>query len=364
MELPEAVAEVAHDIEKAYRSGVGKADAKFWFVDPILRALGWRGPQRIRLNRNIGNSQSPMDFTLLAPDGKTITYVDAVQPEADLDAHIASVFKHLAAGPAKLAAFTDGAWWRFHFTRVGDDPSNSCFAEIEFGVSPVDEIVKVFSEHLDYDAMIRGTARWQRMLDPADELPRAWRRLASEPDQLLVELLQDAVEKVLSAKPTEEETANFLQGLIDGSEPSRTIQQAAAEMTKVKDSSVPIDPEQKEEPIRCYPPKGASVRAAGYRLFDEYFETQPWKGIWMHVVEEMYVRHQEGFITRVSRSPLMHGTSRTYITSSEYDHTAPKPISDSDYWAESNFNSDECIRRAKDLLVVFGYSRDELEVFR
>ena len=363
MELPEAVAEVRDHIEIAYAPGVGWADAKFWFVEPILRALEWRGPERILLNRNIGDSQKRIDFSLLEPGSAVVAYVDAVRPTEDLDTHIARVFRQLIMGPANLAVFTDGAKWRFHLTRQGDDPKSSCFAQLDIRANKA-EIVKVFSEHLNYGEVIGGTARWQRMLNPAYELPRAWRRLASEPEPLLVELLQDAVEKVLSAKPTEEETANFLQGLIDGSEPSRTIQQAAAEMTKVKDSSVPIDPEQKEEPIRCYPPKGASVRAAGYRLFDEYFETQPWKGIWMHVVEEMYVRHQEGFITRVSRSPLMHGTSRTYITSSEYDHTAPKPISDSDYWAESNFNSDECIRRAKDLLVVFGYSRDELEVFR
>ena len=100
---------------------------------------------------------------------------------------------------------------------------------------------------------------------------------------------------------------------------------------------------------------------AGHAVSATRDEAKLWF-VLLRVVEEVYRRHQQEFYVRLSASPVMRGTVRRHASGVRGGITHPKQIGDSHYWVEISCESGNCVTRARELLQLFGHSRNELEL--
>ena len=178
-------------------------------------------------------------------------------------------------------------------------------------------------------------------------MPEAWDQLRTGPDELLVELLSDAVEGLSGHRPDDEDVAQFLAraGLTPnavGTEPLKPTpaedqNQSAALGTKFYTGTTP----------------------ASYSLFGERHNIAAYREILSAVCEAMYAAHPERFLESIFR---LRGSKRPYFSKDPNVLRAPKALGDSGIYAEVHLSSNDMVRRCRTVLSLFGHDPDELTI--
>ena len=346
-----ALREVIEEVREAIASGdardANEQEAKAWFITPIVEALGWRGRSRVRFEYSPSQGQMRMDYALRSPDQTTVAVIEAKAPGQDLAGHVTQTLNYAFHEGIPLCILTTGVeWWLYLSLEETSAPRDRFFAKLNLKDDPVDDLEDRLQSCLGYDAVIDGSARERakQMLDDRRneerllaEIPKAWRRLLQKPDDLLIELVQEEVQRELDLLPNEQQVAAFLRD--SQSRPATT-------------------PPPLPEPPGPPPPKPTGKRLTGYVLWGVRHSEHTWAGLWLKVAEAVYERHPHDF----ERAFQLRGRNRQYIALSSETHRQSRRIGTSPYYADVNLSAIQCVRRAHDLLRLFGHRDDDLEV--
>lgn len=220
MALRETLERVRSDIADGHANGANEQEAKDWFITPILQALGWRGPGRVRLELPAGRERVKMDFALQGPDRKSVAFIEAKVPGAELSSHVGQVMNYAFYEGVDICVLTTGVeWWLFLPYEKGQ-PMDRRFAVLDLQSDDVDQLALLLESCLGYEALTSGEAERhakdilaarQNEKRLIAELPSAWRRLFDGPNDLLIELVQGEVRKGIGFAPSEQQVAEFLR---------------------------------------------------------------------------------------------------------------------------------------------------------
>ena len=225
MALRETLEQVRSDIADGHANGANEQEAKDWFITPILQALGWRGPGRVRLEHPAGRERVKMDFALQGPDRKIVAFIEAKVPGADLSSHVGQVMGYAFFEGVDLCVLTTGVEWWLYLPREKGQPMDRRFAALDLQNDDTDQLALLLESCLEYGALTSGEAERhakdilaarQNEKRLIAELPSAWRRLFDGPDDLLVELVQDEVRKGIGLAPSKQQVAEFLREKMPG----------------------------------------------------------------------------------------------------------------------------------------------------
>lgn len=304
-----ALREVIEEVREAIASGdardANEQEAKAWFITPIVEALGWRGRSRVRFEYSPNQGQMRMDYALRSPDQTTVAVIEAKAPGQDLTGHVTQTLNYAFHEGIPLCILTTGVeWWLYLSLEETSAPRDRFFAKLDLGEDAVEELEDRLRSCLGYDAVIDGSARERakQMLDDRRneerllaEIPKAWRRLLQKPDDLLIELVQEEVQRELDLLPNEQQVAAFLR---DSESRSAT-------------TSLPLP-----KPPGPLPPKPPGKRLTGYVLWGVRHSEHTWAGLWLGVAEAVYERHPHDF----ERAFQLRGRNRQYIALSSETH--------------------------------------------
>lgn len=357
MALREVIQEIRDAIEAGDAIDANEQEAKAWFITPIVEALGWRGRSRVRFEYSPPGGSLRMDYALQGPDKATVALIEAKAPGQDLTAHVTQTLNYAFHEGIPLCALTTGVdWWLYLSLDETSAPHERFFAKLDMRTDPAEEIEDCILSCLGYDAVVGGSARdrAKRMLDDRRnqerllaEIPRAWRRLLDQPDDLLIELVQEDVRAHVGLTPNREQIATFLRNSL-----------SRAQATQ---SPTPVPP-----PVTTGPGTGSGSPnppfpdkpLTGFALWGVRHSVRQWSGLWLGVAEAVYDRHSHEF----ERAFQLRGRTRQYITPSREGHINARRIGNSPYYADVNLSAVQCVRRAGKLLEHFGYRADELEI--
>lgn len=344
MVLREVLEEVRSYIADGHASGATEQEAKDWFIAPVLRALGWRGPGRVRLEYPAGRERVKMDFALQGPNRKSVALIEAKAPSADLAAHVGQVMQYAFFEGVGICVLTTGVDWWLYLPFEKGDPAARRFAELDVRDGDLDELVKALESWLDYEAVTSGEAekRAKAVLEARQneerllaEMPSAWQRLLQGPEDLLVELVQDEVKKEIGLAPNRQQVAEFLR-------------EAAGRPARPR-PPVPHPP-----PPTPPGPKPPNPRPSGYRLWGKNHQVEQQWEILAGVATALHKRHSDSF-ERVLGVSARFTTTPTALRS-------PVRIGRSKYYHEKHLNQDHLTRTVQKLLQAFGYRTDEFAI--
>jgi len=328
--------------------------AQLQLVLPILRELGWDDADagQVEVGRAVGPGAEAA-FTLLVPRGERsgvwsaresrAAALIAVEAEAaELSRRAAALLPHAARAHVDICALTDGLRWDFYLPRRLPEPpqADACrFARLDLRTDPLDQLHDQLELYLGRDALIQQSAR--RAAEHAlsarlnaerleAEMPKVWRRLLAEPDQLLIELVQEEVHKSIGLRPGPEQVAEMVRASASGKKPPGPGPRP------------PIDP---NVPAR-------------FRLWGIEREFSSWRAMWIAVAAAVHERHADEF----ERALRLRGSTRPYVARSDAEMAAPARVPGTQYFIETKFNQQNMRRQAEKLLKLFGYPNTDLEL--
>ena len=364
MALRGVLEEVREAIANGDARDANEQEAKAWFITPIVEALGWRGRSRVRFEYSPSQGQMRMDYALRGPDQTTVAVIEAKAPGSDLDRHVTQTLNYAFHEGIPLCALTTGTeWWLYLSLEETSAPRDRFFAKLDLGEDTVEELEDRLQSCLSYEAVIDGSARERakRMLEDRRneerilaEVPRAWQRLLEEPDDLLLRLVQDRVDQSIGLRPTHEQVRNVLRrGIQSAAAPHPSSQQSSADARPAQPLTLPHPPRRERRAGRRAP-----TRITGFRLRGEWHQASSSAAMWLGVASAVYARHSSDF----ERAFQLRGITRQYVALTSDHMNAPRQISNSPYFIETNFGAGDSVRRAHELLDLFGYRGDDLEV--
>lgn len=187
----------------------------------ILNVLGWDtfNIDEVCPEYSLGGRR--VDYALRYK-GKNKVFIEVKKVNEDLEKHQEQLLNYAFQEGVRLAILTNGiSWWFYLPLREGSWEQRK-FYTIEIYEQGSEDITKKFEEFLSKENVIsdRAIENAERIYESKqrqhlieETLPKAWKKIITEPDELLVELLAETTEKLCGYKPDNEMVKQFLKEL-------------------------------------------------------------------------------------------------------------------------------------------------------
>ena len=360
MALRDVIEEVKSYILDGHSDRANEQETKEWFISPILRELGWVGPNRLASESRPGQERTRMDYSLLGPQRKPLALIEAkasrrVLAENDVTQMLNYDF-HQAG--VDICILTNGLAWWLYLPREKGNPPERRFAAIDLQGDEVAEVARILESCLDYEALTTGAAekRAKEMLAAVqleqrvrEEIPHAWQRIIEEPNEILIELVQEEVQDELGERPSERQVREELLAIFKR-ERSPIIAEPRQENPSRPLAPTTQSPAQTTSRQRGNRPK---VQVREFRLWEQTYQVRFQYEVLTLVADAMYDRHKDDFakVLQLSRFHDERGKC-----------TIPHRIGDSEYFVDRNLDFEKMKLTCERLLEHFGYSADDLDI--
>ena len=187
---------------------------------PCLHNLGWEvfNTEEVKPEYSIDNKR--VDYALRL-DNKNKIFLEAKKPYEDLERHQEQLLMYAFKQSIKVAILTNGLTWQFYLPMQESEDwrERRCYT-IDIVSQDVESIIEKFIALLSKVNVKSGVAfnnaqeifngkRKKAILKT--ELPKAWNKIISEPDSLLVDIISKTVEVLSGYKPEHDAIITFLK---------------------------------------------------------------------------------------------------------------------------------------------------------
>jgi len=245
MDLEEHIREIRSGIEA--RQFANEAAVTQGIVLRLLGSLSWPC-----WDTHVVFPQYPLegrraDFALCHPTDRPIALVEVKQLGMSSPASERQLFEYTFHAGVPLVVLTDGQQWHFFLPAEQGDYAERKVYKLDLLEREVKECASRLLRYLKYDAIISGTAigaaredyrnvARTRLIKAA--LPKAWRKLVEDKDDILIDLIADQVASLCGYKPELDAVARFLEeSIVFTEQPSspgpRTAEQSGSTATTV-----------------------------------------------------------------------------------------------------------------------------------
>ena len=188
----------------------------------ILSDLGWEVYDTTIVWPEYATGEGRVDFALCAPPEKPRCFVEVKQPGKAEDG-IKQALEYAFHTGAQFVTLTDGQTWSFYLPAEPGSYEDRRVFKLDLFERTEQESAAIFRRYLERERVASGEA-----LDTAREeyrdrnrrsaaqraIPDAWKELVERADELLVELLTDAVESKAGIRPQEKDVLAFFARLV------------------------------------------------------------------------------------------------------------------------------------------------------
>jgi predicted type IV restriction endonuclease len=343
---------------------VDEASIKAGVVLRVLQALGWDpfNVGEITPEYSVGGPR--VDFSLRATSTNKV-FVEVKRPTEDLERHQEQLLSYSFSEGVKLAVLTNGMTWWLYLPLSEGSWEQRRFYSLDLLEQDPDDVAGRFEHFLAKSRVISGEAvkaaeqlyrSKQKQSVLKDSIPKAWGKLITDPDDLLVELLIETTEKICGFRPDIADVEAFLQRLTDIGTP--TIPSGS----KVSPSQPPTSAARATRPpVRVHPTNEANFigkKIASFVRFGKSYHPKTWQELLLTVANEVYRRHPQDFHKCLS----LRGSKMSYFSKKPSELSYPKQIARSEYYAEAKLNSNSIVQRSRDLLGLFGHAGSDLQI--
>ena len=306
----------------------------------ILSALGWNifDPSEVRLGCRVGGSV--VDYALLDRDA-VVVLIHIFRKGVKLQSQLADLIRFGSQTGARRVVLTDGiSWWIIEPGSRGSWVSKTTYT-INLYDQSIEEVHNRFWELLSSERLLGAKEELKHSTGGVDEdLSEAWRALLDTPDMRLVELLADTVERQRGYRPDYADVLRFVDGL--------------PEKKKIQRSLPP------QQTPRLSPSPGYYTgRKIVAFIFDGHrYELRSWKDLLCTLARILKEKHPDAFL----RVLQLRGKKRPYFSRRPIDLRKPELIEGTDIYVETNLSASYIVRLCRELVRLFGYRGEDLEI--
>lgn len=291
--------------------------------------------------------------------GTNKVFIEVKKINEDLDKHQEQLLGYAFKEGVKLAILTNGISWRFYLPLYEGSWDQRKFYTIDIYDQATDDMISRFIDYLEKKNVCSGKSiqiaesiykNNQKDYIIQQTLPKAWNKLLLEPDELLVDLIGEATEKICGYKPDSTQIECFISKIIN-----QNVYMPSIDSKPLKNKIT-----QKRPPITV--PSVTEAYAGKYIssfIFrGERYEVKYWIDVLTKICSLMYSIHFSSF----NKVLQLQGRKRPYFTRNPDELRVPQQVGNSDMYMETNLSSNQIIKIVISVITLFGYSERDFSV--
>ena len=197
----------------------GEEATKQGLILPMLQHLGWNPFDVQEVFPEYTIQSGRVDYSLRFNNFNKV-FIEVKKVSEDLEKHQEQLLRYAFHHGVKLAILTNGIIWWFYLPLHEGSWEQRRFYTIDIHSQATDDISEKLTAFLSRQEVIDGKAitnaeniynSRQKGEIIKQALPKAWRKLLSESDVLLFEVVAESVEKICGYKPDCEVVIRFLK---------------------------------------------------------------------------------------------------------------------------------------------------------
>ena len=362
-------------------TGVAKLDeasVRQVVVLQLLNALEWDQFNYAEVTPEFAVGAGRVDYSLQI-GGQSKVFIEVKRGGEALSSHQEQLLRYSFDRGVSLAALTNGLEWWFYLPLKEVSWEERRFSSIVITSEDRDDVEAVLLNVLSKGSVASGSAieygenllerrRKDRIVN--ESLPKAWNSLVAEPDELLVELLVERVERISKIIPDSSLVRSFILDKVAKTpdrplaEPIVQVQRAPARPLQNVHRAEP--PAQTGNARTIAPPtrrRNPTRKLTGFRFQGESFQVSDLYGLLQKLSEIIYLRHPSEFGSVLQLyGTRRDGSRRDYYSMNHELVDAPKPVGNSGYYVDTKFGLDAAVKQCHKVLRLFGYQDQDLEV--
>ncbi|MBN8456443.1 MAG: hypothetical protein J0M04_01160 [Verrucomicrobia bacterium] len=274
----------------------------------VFQELGWDTWDTNVVWPEYQTGEGRADFALCYPPSKPAIFTEVKQPGKAEDA-VRQALEYAFHTGVPFVVLTDGRTWSFYLPAEQGSYEDRRVYKLDLYERPPAEAAEALHRYLDCAMVQSGealeTARKEyrsrnRQSQARAAIPEAWRELVEKGDELLVEIVTNAVESRAGVRPDDDDVAEFLAGL------GRTIIVEAARSNTTQPGSGAAS---RSTPART---TNETTRSGKLVLLGQAHTYPNAKDAMVIVLREL-AKSDPSFLERCSQHPDAQGRKRRYI---------------------------------------------------
>ena len=225
--------------EKLLSSVMNEAQVSQGPVRSILHALGWDTFDVDCVIPEYTVGKRRVDYALKANPANTDIFLEIKAPGKADDAADLQLFEYAFHEGVPFAVLTDGRVWNFYLPSGQGNYQDRRLFKLDIVERGLAEAGETLHRYLDFERTKNGSARADAVKEYADGfqkakvkalIPKVWQNLLVEPDDMLCDVLVEAVEAEGGQRPARDDVIAYLQ----------SIAAAASDFIKVAGPAKPL----------------------------------------------------------------------------------------------------------------------------
>lgn len=356
MSLDTAITQIREQIDKGQFKN--EQSISQGIVLRVLSHLGWDAFDTQSVCPEYSLSTKRVDFALCSHPNQPTVFIECKQPGKTENAD-RQLFEYAFHAGVPLAVLTDGQTWSFYLPAEQGNYDDRRVYKLDLMERSVEDSASSFRKYLDFDRLKSGIAldearqeyrNRNRQRIAKNAISEAWKELVDSEDEMLFDIINEAVEKKCGYKPQRDDVLGFLSDFRFG------IPAQPENKVSVVSRPAPVRQRQSSSSVE------ASPIGSFYKFKGKTYTARTAKAVVIGMLK-LFAEERPDFYAHCHRHPDNLGRSRTFIGRSPSEIYTDRPDLESNneqlaqgWYLMTNFNNqvkERIIRMACD---VMGYS--------
>ena len=276
----------------------------------VLNELGWPTYDTQTVIPQYDVRGTRVDYALCHPSSKPIVFIEVKKSldQGQRDKAQRQLFEYAFHQGVPVAVLTDGREWNFFLPSGHGNYTDRRVYKLDVSERNIEECASRLDRYLQYEAIRSGVAIDSIRRDYDDvarqreiraTLPRAWKQLVEDKDELLLDLIAEQVGRLCGYQPDANTVASFLKSTL------------SLPASVSSNSSFRPTPRQRAEDESASSPPPPQPSAHGFVLDGKHESARNAKQVLVKVFEAL-IKRDPSFAERFAALPK-HGTKRRYL---------------------------------------------------
>jgi len=331
-----------------------EAAVKQGIVLRLLSLLDWDpfNPDEIHPEHDAGEAKVAFSLRHKNADKVFVAVHKGIKtPQKTLE----QLVKSAAQAGVKLVVLTDGVSWWFLLPLLGEDLEEKTFCTLDVKRQSAKEIGQYFLDFLSKQNVISGKAvkaaediylTKQKDSLIKEHLPKAWKKLMSEPEKWLGDILAEMTKELCGYLPDNETVEEFIASEVD----------IRADLSSTqKPKPVPSAPSSQKAP-QADDYTGRSI--VSFSLKGKKYDVKSWKAMLLKLCEIILPKYKEELDILLTLS----GADKEYFSKNPYEFLTSEQVAGTDIYVNVGLSATEVVNLSQEVLTLFGLNSEDLSI--
>lgn len=345
----------------------GEEATKQGLILPMLHHLGWNPFDVQEVFPEYSVQSGRVDYALRVKSLNKV-FIEVKKVSEDLDKHQEQLLRYAFTHGVKLAILTNGNVWWFYLPLHEGSWEQRRFYTIDIQSQAVNDITEKFTAFLSKQEVVDGKAiinaeniynSRQKGEAIKQTLPKAWRKLLSENDDFLSEVVAESVEKLSGYKPDIETVINFLKEISGESLLISTIKKTSKVTSLISVQNSDHQPGtntqiQSLAPVSSF----AYKKPISLEFNGVHYKAKSWITLLKTFLQILSETHPN----EIHNLSLLTGKKRPYFTTDSSQLRQAAQLLNSNLFFETNLSSNDVVKLINRAAQSMGYSSDSVKI--